>query len=404
MAALSMQRRSPFAETGNAIADAAARWCDADFPPRVRAQQRVAQRTGYSIPVVEHALDRLFGSMSRDGLLATIDAEIGGRRVVPIGSVAIVSSRTTIGVAIVPAIFAICAGCEVLVKDREDALVGAFFETLAEELVGPSTSLADARYARDDRAWASLFSAEAWTGAARDLSRFDCVVAFGGDDALRAIRAACAPSARFIGYGPKASIGYVTREALRDEAAAARVAAGAARDLVLYDGEGCLSLHALFVERRGAVTAERFMELLAGAVEQACVEFPLGERSNDAAARVAAARDLAIFRGGPVFSDAGATFLITGASPDRAPEFLPRALAVHPVDAPAEMLDYVRRHRLPIEACAVSEARDEVAAAALAAGANRLAPFGELQNPPISSPHGGRPRIAEFLRFIEDGA
>ena len=54
-------------------------------------------------------------------------------RAIAAGSVCVVSSRTTIGVAIVPAVFALCAKCDVLVKDREDGLVRAFFSTLAEE-------------------------------------------------------------------------------------------------------------------------------------------------------------------------------------------------------------------------------------------------------------------------------
>lgn len=229
-------------------------------------------------------------------------------------------------------------------------------------------------------------------------------MAFGGDEALREIRTACAPGARFIGYGPKASIGYVSREALCDELSAARIATGAARDLVLYDGEGCLSLHALFVERGGTIGCDRFMENLATCVSQASIEFPLGARDADAAARVASARDLAILRGGPLFSNAGATFVLVGGEADRAPEFLPRVLAVHPIDAPRDMESYVRRHNLPIESCAVAGARADVAAAALAAGANRIAPFGAMQNPPISYPHGGRPRFAEFVRFIEEHA
>src|SRR5215469_13534728 len=43
-----------------AIADAAERWSDGDFPPRVRALERVCARTGYSMPVAEYAMDRLF--------------------------------------------------------------------------------------------------------------------------------------------------------------------------------------------------------------------------------------------------------------------------------------------------------------------------------------------------------
>ncbi len=356
----------------------------------MRALERVVSRTGYSPPVVEFALDRLFESITVGALQSTIASEIGEQRTVPIGGVAIISSRTTIGVAIIPAIFALCAGCDVVVKDREDALVGAYFESLADEL----------------NAFSVAARAELWNGESneRDLRAYDAVVAFGGDDALRAIRAQLSPDARFIPYGPKASIGYIAREALTGEIEARRVADGAARDLLLYDGEGCLSLHALFVERGGAIAPEAFAAMLAAAVERAEVEFPLGERETAATARVARVRELARFRGGPFHSNAEASFVIEMGAAERAPEFLPRVLAVHAVDEPAAISAYVARHGLPLEACAVAGVRGDVAAAAIEAGANRIARFGEMQAPPLNYAHGGRPRIAEFVRFITEQA
>ncbi len=369
------------------VADAALHWRDPGFRPRDRAIERIAARTGYSTPVVEYALDRLFEPVTADALESTIAREFGGRRTEPIGRVAIISSRTTIGVAIIPAIFALCARCDVVVKDREDALVSAFFETLSEQL----------------DAFAAAAHARAWNGAAaeHDLGTYDAVAAFGGDDALQAIRAQLAVCARFIPYGPKASIGYVVREALGDETVR-DVADGAARDLVLYDGEGCLNLHALFVERGGAIPPDAFAPMLAAAVERAERQFPLGPRTPARAAGVARARDLALFRDGAVYSNAEATFVIEMGSVDRAPGFLPRVLAVHAVDGPAEMIAYVEHHRVALEACAIDGARDDVAAAAVRAGANRIARFGELQAPPLDYTHGGHPRVADFVRFVTE--
>lgn len=379
-----MQKPSAFAERASAIADAAARWRNADFPPRVRAQTRIVERTGYSLPVVEYALDALFGSITAHGIESTIASEIGDREVEPVGRVAIISSRTTIGVAVVPAIFALCAGCEVVVKDREDSLVAAFFETLAQE----------------HDAFATAARAMQWEGesGAHDLSSYDAVVAFGGYDALDAIQARLAPGARFIPYAPKASIGYITREALGDDAAAQRIAAGAARDMLLYDGEGCLSLHALFVERGGIVAPDEFLRILAAAVQRAAVEFPLGRRDPMRATRAVTLRDLAPFHGGPVYSDAEATFVLETGQPERAPDFAPRVLAIHPVDSPEEMRAYVERHRLPIEVCAVAGDRRDVVDAAFACDANGIVAFGEMQRPTLQYPHGGRPRFAEFVR------
>lgn len=392
-----------------AIADAAERWVDADFPPRVRTLEAVCKRTGYSVPAVEYAFDRLFSSLTRDaiettivtelGSLDSLDAFVGTRggaraRALPIGGVCILSSRTTVGVAIVPAVFALCAKCDVLVKDRDDALVAAYFSTLVEEL----EEMRESAVARP------------WPGErdAHELRRFDAVVAFGDDATLERIRATLHPTARWIGFGSKASCGYVGRTALAGAEAAQRIADGAARDLVLYDTEGCLSLHVLFVERGGAVPPEDFAEKLAAAIERAAIEFPIGAADAGRRAAVSQARDLAAFRAasdrsGTAYSDREASYLAVVDPPgDEPPLFLPRALGVRPVDSPSEATAYLTRHRIPIEAIAIAGLRPDIADMAVRTGAARIAAFGSLQSPPPGGYHGGRPRIAEFVRWVTD--
>src|SRR5205807_9344204 len=127
-----------------------------------------------------------------------------------------------------------------------------------------------------------------------DLRSFDAVVAFGRDDTLDQIRSALKPDARFVGFGSRASAGYITREALSDIAAAKAIARGAARDVVLYETEGCLSLHVLFAENGGRVSVAEFSSLLEKEIETANVEFPRGAETHGA--RVAQARALAAFR------------------------------------------------------------------------------------------------------------
>ena len=156
---------------------------------------------------------------------------------------------------------------------------------------------------------------------------------------------------------------------------------------MLYDTEGCMSLHALFVEREAAVGPHEFAVILARALERAAAEFPLGSRDPLAAARTAAARDRAAFRAaagdGEFFADRDASYLVLLDPPrDEPPPFLPRTLAMYGVGAPAEALAYLARHRLAIEAIAVAGARPEIVAAAIRAGAARIAAFGQLQAPP----------------------
>ncbi len=390
-----------------AIAGAAARWSDPGFSRRARARDAVSERTGYSSPAVDHAFDVLFGSLRRDTIEAVITDELGGldvldafskrsgrprTRALPAGRVCILSSRTTVGVAIVPAVFALCAKCDVLVKDREDHLVAAFFETLAEEL----PALRDAAVAR---AWSAH---DALPGG---LHAFDAVVAFGSDPTLAEIAKSLPVRTRLIPYPSKASAGYVGREGLVHEAAAQTVARGAARDLVLYESEGCLSLHALFVERDGAIAPGRFVELLTGEIRAAAAAFPAGSRAMESSARRAINRDLEAFRatGSRVFSDRDAGYLAVLDPPaGDPPAFLPLTVGVRSVERPSQAAEYLEGHGIAIEALAVSAARPDVLEMAERIGAARVAPFGALQSPPLGAFHGGRPRIAEFVRWVVD--
>ncbi len=392
------------------MADAAERWTDADFPPRVRTTRALVARTGYTEPVVDYALGRLFGALGHDDLRATIEGELGslaaldgfvtrsGRPDVAyraLARVAIVSSDTTIGVAVFPLAFALCAGSHVTVKDRDDRLVAAFGETLAQEL--PQLG--------------ERFASAVWDGSDESASRallgtMDAVVAFGRTETLGAIRALVAPQARFVPFGHRTSAGYVAREALTDEAQVRACAGGIARDALLYDGEGCLSLHALFVERDGALDAAAFARRVAAACDVAAVEFPAGYNEPDAA--VVAYRRAALFRSaqgrGEALAGITAPHLVVFDPPvDEPPPLLRRTLAIYPVDGPGEALSFLRRHALPLEALALAggEApRADVEEFALAGGASRIAAFGSLQNPPLGGEHGGAGRILPFVRAI----
>jgi len=392
-----------------AVAAAAERWSNADFPPRVRATAAIEARLGYSTPVVEYALDRLFFSLRTDALAAAIAHELGtlaaldgpveraGR---PAGyargvdRVVVVASDTTIGVALLPAVYALAAKCTVVVKDRSDALVSAFFASLVEE--------------RPE--FAAAATAQSWTGGddpreVELLGAADVVVAFGSDAALRAIRSHVRPDARFVGFGHRASIGYIDAERIPARSRETLLE-GIAADALLYDGDGCLSLHALFVGGEAAASAALAVEL-AAAFERVSVEFPAGSSDPQRAAAAAAYRNLSAFRAagghGAVYAPAHESATIAFDPPrDEPPPFLPRVLPVFPVREPAEAVEYIRRHRLPVEALGVSDPNTpEALTLAVAIGAVRVARLGEMQAPPAGGHHGGAPRIADFVRWID---
>jgi hypothetical protein len=387
------------------VADAAQRWTDADFPPRVRVTAEIERRLGYTTSVVEYALDRLFFAIAPAALEAAIGAELGSlaaldgiveRRGLPaawargVARVAIVSSDTTIGVALLPAVFALCAKCDVVVKDRSDALIAAFFGSLKDE----------------HPAFEGAAQARPWTGGDDSdedelFANAGTVIAFGRDETLRAIRARCGAETRFVPFGHRASIGRLTRTDLAalDDLLADRIV----RDALLYDGEGCLSLHALFVDA-GGTDLERVARALAAACERVALEFPGGTRDALPAARTAAYRNLAAFRAasgsGAMLRGADATLVIDPPAQDALP-FLPRVLPVYRGDDDA-VARYVESQRLPVQALGVVDAAPGAVTLAARIGAVRVAPFGSMQSPPAAGHHGGAPRIADFVRWIDN--
>ena len=387
------------------VADAAERWSDADFAPRVRAGAAIRERLGYSEPVVDYALDRLFFALRRPALEAAIASELGSvealdgvaeRRGAPaawargVDRAVIVSSDTTIGVALVPAVFALCAKCDVTVKDRSDALIAAFFESLAQE----HPAFAEAGRARD------------WAGGDdpsedRLFANADVVVAFGGADALRAIRARCGVETRFVPFGHRTSIGRLTgAQALKIDA---DLADRIARDALLYDSEGCLSLHALFVHAHGPVLAQ-VGRRIAAAFERATIEFPATPPSAARTAALAAYRNAAAFRaasGRGVVHRAGDAVVAVDAPLGDPPPLLARILPLYGVDGDDGIAQYVDRHRLPVQALGVVDADAAAVALAERIGAVRVAPLGTLQDPPVGGHHGGVSRIADFVRWID---
>jgi hypothetical protein len=397
--------KKPVRSIVEAVAAAADRWSRTNFPARTQSLVAVSARTGYSPPVVEYAFDRLFRDLRYDAIAAVIADELGsldvldgftrrpGRplaRAFPIGTVCILSSRTTVGVAIVPAVFALCAKCNVVVKDREDNLVAAFFDTLAGELAELRASAI----------------AQTWDGESdlTTLARFDAVVAFGSDATLTELSKHLGFATRFIAFGSKSSAGYVTRDSLESEEAVRSIARGASLDLILYETEGCLSLHVIFVERGGRISPDRFSEILAKQIEIDLDHFAPATDDRASRARVAMARDLARFRAGGsarVHGDPGASYLVVPDPPfEEPPFFLPRTIGVRTIANPSEATAYLRHHGVSLEALAVSQFRPELLQLAIDGGASRLTQFGRLQAPPVGTFHGGRGRISEFVRWV----
>ena len=324
-------------------------------------------------------------------MVSRIAPDVRQRSALPLGRVCVISSRTTIGVALLPAIFALCSKCDVLVKDREDHLIAAFFETLGDELA----ELRDAA------------TAQTWSGD-------DDAIDLSGFDVGRCIRERCYSRASRVKAASSGALHPIWFESERrlcsarsierrirgtSHAHAARRATSSftrAKDVFRFTRSS--SKPAARSRSSGSPRC------VADALGAAAIEFPPAALDAPTAARLAVARDLATFRAGAdrVYSDPHPGCLAILDPPfEEPPLFLPRTIGIRSVDNPSQAAEYLERHGIALEALAVAGRRpDLLELAARAESRPGSLAFGTLQAPPLGVFHGGRPRIAEFVRWI----
>jgi hypothetical protein len=159
----------------------------------------------------------------------------------------------------------------------------------------------------------------------------------------------------------------------------------------------------LFVERGGKVSPERFAEMLAQEMRTAADAFSPAPQELATALQLASARDLAVFRSGAkgVQFDPAAGYLTVLDPPfEEPPLFLPRTIGIRAIEQPSEAGEYIDHHGISVEALGVTESRPDLLDLAIRLKAARVAKLGTLQAPPPGTFHGGRPRIAEFVRWV----
>ena len=253
-----------------------------------------------------------------------------------------------------------------------------------------------------------------WKGGAGEndraaLGHAPAVLAFGGGSAIAATARSARPDAILSLHGPRVSVACVAREALAP-AALEDIARRAALDVSLYDQQGCLSPHAIYVERGGRATPRDLAEALARALDAAALASPRADLDAEEAARARLYRAQAEFE-----AAAGGNATEVFGSPEgtgwtvvleRGARFEPgpghRVVRVHAVDDLEEAIAALRTHAGDLEAVALEAAGPhgpKLQAAVAALGVPRVAALGRLQQPSPLGRHGGTGFLAPFVRW-----
>jgi hypothetical protein len=269
-------------------------------------------------------------------------------------------------------------------------------------------------YAADPKLGACLELAE-WRGGNHPLESAlfagaDCVTATGGEAMLADLRARVPGHVRLIEYGQRASFGLVTREALKNEGAAELVAR-VADDVVAWDQNGCLSPHVIYVEERGEVESDQFAGRLAAELRQREAAEPRGKISVAEAADIASRRSiyetLAAHRGDvKLWQSRDNTAWTVVFEHDVRFRFSPlnRFVYVKPVPDLAAVLtgvDELKGRVSTVGVAAVGPRLREVAAQLARWGVPRICACGQMQNPPLTWRHDGRPALGDLVTWTD---
>jgi hypothetical protein len=254
-----------------------------------------------------------------------------------------------------------------------------------------------------------------WRGGRADIEKAlfeeaDCVTATGGDETLSAIRQQVPARARFLGYGHRLSFGYVTNEALSSFQAKKSVA-HAATDVVAWNQLGCLSPHVIYVEDGGAVAAQNFAEMLAEELAKREEAEPRGEVPAETAATIASRRSFYEVRAAnspdtrfwssqnstawTVVYEADARFQLS---------CLNRFVYVKAVaDLKTALMnaDAVRGKISTVGIAAGEEKSRDLARQLALWGVTRVCPLGQMQNPPLTWRHDGRPALGDLVTWVD---
>lgn len=393
----------------------ARRFLDPDDPIRTEALRWLPEVTGYSPAMCTRVLDRMAADWTDPALRRLLRAELGNPRVlddfvphargqrvraIPPDLVLHVLSGNVPGVGVTSIVRSLLVRAPAICKTAagEPVLPVLFARALAagDPDVGRALAVTYWRGGDVEREEAALGEA-------------DLVVHYGGQEAITDLRRRLPPHVRLVDHGPRVSFAAVAREHA-PRSASSRAAALA---VALFDQQGCVSPHLVYVEG-GPAEAEDYAGRLARSLARLARELPRGRLSTEEAGVIQQLRGTMEFRGiagqnvrlwaGPDL----AYTVIFDADPAFAAACLNRTVWVKPVPD-LDALPHLLRgypHLLQTAAIDAPRARRHALATPLAlAGVTRVTTLAAMPWPRSSWHHDGRGPLRELLRFCDlDGS
>jgi hypothetical protein len=404
----------------NTVCSLAEEWRQSTNRFRKLALEFGPEATGFSPPTFVRGLDTLFSELTPENLHALIEGELGHSERLDHFIAALPDQRSgRVALARGPEMLLHIAAGNLPSPTVMSIILGLLVRSAQFVKCASGASLlprlfAHSLYETEPKLAACLEIAE-WRGGRDDLetvlfSEADCVTVTGEEKTLAAIRSRLPPRVRFLGYGHRVSFGYLAHEALSLHNART-LSALAAEDVVAWDQQGCLSPHLFYAERGGRIAPEQFAEMLADELARREETEPRGKITMQEAAAITARRGLYEVRAAAsmntrCWTSPGSTAwtVIYEADPQFQFSCLNRLVYVKEVTTLHDTLKAaeVVRSRVSTVGLAAPEPRAQRIATELARwGVPRICPLGQMQRPPLTWRHDGRPGLADLVLWTD---
>lgn len=402
------------------IAGLASDWLDREFPFRRMALEQGPAQTGFSRQTLEAGLDRFFRQLTRANLEALITQDLGSaRRLDELVSDAVELKQERASIA---------RGHDLLVQITGGVLPNPALTSIILGLLARSAQFikcasgtsflprmfAHSLYSVQPKLCACLEIAE-WKGGNELLegalfAEATCITATGSDESLAEIHRRVPAHVRFLPYGHKLSFSFVARESTsafhRKEAVPLIV-----EDILAWNQLGCLSPHVIYVENGGAMDALGLSEVVAAELKNRERDEPRGDLSAADAAAITTRRMFYQVRAAAaettrVWASEGSTAwtVIYEEYPEFQVSSLNRFIYVKPVSDIEHLISAVAARYGTISTVAISAPHQrmrEIAFRLARWGVSRVCPAGQMQNPPLTWRHDGRPALADLVLWTD---
>lgn len=399
------------------LAATAQEWLQQENSFRKLALERGVAETGFSEATIARGLDAFFGQFTRDNLNALIEQDLG--HIERLDRFTTDRGSRTAALARGPELITHIAAGNIPNPTILSIVLGLLARSAQFVKCARGTSLLPRLFAHSiyevEPKLASCLEIAEWPGGTEPLeaalfAESDTVTATGSDETLLNVRKRLPARTRFLAYGHRVSFGYVSGDALaRFEMK--KTLQRAASEVAAWDQLGCLSPHLFYVEYGGAISAEKFAELLAAELAEVESSEPRGKLSIDESAviaskrgfyevRAAASNETKLWRS----DNSTAWTVVYEADPQFQLSCLNRFIYVKPVADMAEALRHaesVRGSVSTVGIAATGEKAQQLATQLARWGVSRVCPLGRMQDPPLTWRHDGRPALGDLVTWTD---